>query len=245
MDFFTVIGIDERPFISLYTNRLQIQPADMSAEEGAFAHLRDGAGHGSFTFMCIGIHLNVDIMQNNVSQRHFRKSMEDSRCKLSVARGDVTEAQAFNSRCAVVDGIGMRIQHTRLTVRTPVIEQVRHERGLDIFHDDIGNADILDDAATAAARLETNATLSASKHAVADGHIPYIATHIAAADHAPMSMHHRAVGDGDVFTGSLFTRAKAVIHAGFECDAVVPDVDMAVGYVDVTARVRVDPIRVG
>ena len=71
-----------------------------------------------------------------------------------------------------------------------------------------------------------------------------IAGHLAPDHHAAVAVQHRAVGDGDVLAGAQ-GRSAVVGRSRFDRDAVVTDIDAAVGNAHIAARIGIDAVGVG
>ena len=61
----------------------------------------------------------------------------------------------------------------------------------------------------------------------------------------PPCPYHGTIRDGQILTGSTVARPDAVLSARLDGDAVVTDIDMTVGDVNMSAGIWVDSVRIG
>src|SRR5699024_8366315 len=111
----------------------------------------------------------------------------------------------------------------------------------DVVHDDVGDAQVLHQAAAVPAGLDADPAVGALEHAAADHDIAHVPAHLAADDHAAVTAHHGAADDGDVLEGDTL---RGALGAGLERDAVVAHIDVAVADAHVTAGLGVDAVGV-
>ena len=108
---------------------------------------------------------------------------------------------------------------------------------------DIYGADALAWTALKAGRLlEAQAAIGADEDTVADRDVSHRAAHLASDHDAAVAVQHGAVGDGDVLT-RLELLAAVFLRSGLDRHAVVANVDVAIGDVNVSAGVRIDATR--
>src|SRR5699024_7128205 len=147
-------------------------------------------------------------------------------------RTDVREMQAPDLRGALVDRAGAAIPHVGLLAVGPAeVEGVHRQGAQDVVHDDVGDAQVLHQAAAVPAGLDADPAVGALEHAAADHDIAHVPAHLAADDHAAVTAHHGAADDGDVLEGDTL---RGALGAGLERDAVVAHIDVAVADAHVT-----------
>src|SRR6185369_12927478 len=125
------------------------------------------------------------------------------------------------------------------------VEHVQRDRFvLEIAHDDVGDAHVLDDVAPAARRLDADAPLGVLEDAVRYGDAARAARHLAADRDAAVAAHHRAVGDGHVLDRPADLPALRVAPR-LDRDAVVAGAEVRVRDVHVARRFGIDAVGVG
>ena len=109
---------------------------------------------------------------------------------------------------------------------------------------DVGGVDVADVSGAAEAGFQEDCVGSVGELAVADGDVGDAAGHFGAESDAGETAAEFAVGDEDVLGGFADLDA-AETAAGFEGDAVIAGVDVAVVYVDVGGGFDVEAVAVG
>src|SRR5579871_4691797 len=122
-------------------------------------------------------------------------------------------------RCPFGNGFGIAL----------FIEGGQHHRfPAQMAHDYVADPDIFHHSAASAGGFNPDSPLRAVKDAIGNSDIPDTAGHLAADDHAAMTIGHGAVRYGNILGWSSDTPAIGVA-ARFDGDTVVPHADIAVG----------------
>ena len=140
--------------------------------------------------------------------------------------GDTVDADVAERGRAAVHGVGRLFPHPAVFFgRAAAVVHIKNKRAEHALHYQIRQAQILDTAAAAAARLDAQTAVGTREHTVRDRDIAHAAAHLAADDYAAVSVHKQTVCNDDVLAGC---GARRFLGAGFQCDAVIANVNAAV-----------------
>ncbi len=123
-----------------------------------------------------------------------------------------------------------------------VIVQVADERAENPIHDKILNTDIFNRSPAPAPRFNADSAVGLFKDTVAHDNIADSAAHLASEHDAPVPVDHGAVGDSDI---ARLDPLRRRFRSGFYGNAVVSDVNMTVGNMNVLAGIRINAVRIG
>src|SRR5690554_2775276 len=126
-----------------------------------------------------------------------------------------------------------------------IIKQIKDQRlFLNVAHNNIADAHILNNPATPTCRFKTNPPTGAVKNTVADGNLTNIARHLTSNNHPTVSTQHGTIGDGNIFgRGSPF--APINISPRFYGYTVVSNTDVRIRYPNIATRRGIDAIGIG
>ena len=183
------------------------------------------------------------VRQAQAIDRAFGQTVEETRRCRGPHDGDAVDADVAECGRTAVHGVGCLFPHPAVFFgRAAAVVHIKNKRAEHALHYQIRQAQILDTAAAAAARLDAQTAVGTREHTVRDRDIAHAAAHLAADDYAAVSVHKQTVCNDDVLAGY---GARRFLGAGFQCDAVIANVNAAVQDAHIAAAFGVDAVGVG
>ena len=178
-----------------------------------------------------------DIVEPQSLDGHLRQPF-DIAGGAGAADGHVTDGDVAKYRRARGHG---RFSGAHLAFHQVVVGHV--DCLADVFHHPIVEAHVFHTSPAGPAALDAHSDLRAVAGNVAGHQVADPSRGLAAQGDRAVSVPHGAIGDGDVLAGTIDAQPIG-IFAGFDHDAVVPGIDVAVGDAHVAAGIDGDTVGV-